>query len=144
MKIQGYASYFNVIDDHGDIVIPGAFKETIRLIKKYNYVLPLLNEHSSSSIIGKIIKMKEDKKGLWVVAEIYDEEKIKQLKNIFKQGIQIGFSIGYNVLKTNHYDRFHTTYGEISGNNRQLESVLLKEISIVKWPSNSHCRVIYK
>ncbi|MBN9543528.1 MAG: HK97 family phage prohead protease [Alphaproteobacteria bacterium] len=59
---SGYASVFNVVDQHNDIVAPGAFKKTLANNKPEN--IKLLWQHNHDYPIGKIIKTTEDKKGL--------------------------------------------------------------------------------
>lgn len=143
MRIQGYASFFNVIDSSNDLILPGAFTKTLKFMKQYDHILPLLDEHDGTRVIGKIDKFKQNKTGLWVEATLFKKEKFDEIKMLFNNHINVGFSIGYRAMVGGYYNERHKTYDTITGGNvkRILKELHLLEISVVKWPANSHCVV---
>lgn len=141
LKIEGYAAFFNEVDSHNDKILPGAFSKCIQFIKKYNYTIPIFYEHNENFIIGKIIKFKQTKKGLWIQAEIFDPIHIQKLEKLFEAKIAMGFSIGYSPMAANWISNGHKTYATVTDEQRNLVDIHLHEVSVVKWASNSHCVV---
>ena len=62
--IQGYASVFNVLDNHNDMISKGAF------VSSMGRDVKLLWQHDTTKPIGVITKMFEDDYGLHIEAEI--------------------------------------------------------------------------
>ena len=120
----GYASVFNTVDSYNDIILNGAFNNSI----KYNNI-KLCWQHDINNIIGNINILKEDSIGLYIEGQINRKDIYSYVKN----GIIDGLSIGYNVNK----------YYIDSKNRRVLEDIDLKEISIVNFPANKHANITY-
>ena len=117
---SGYASIFNKIDSHKDIIVDGAFSETNEKVK-------LLWQHDPKEPIGMIDSISQDATGLFVKARLlFAVQRAKEAYALLKEGIINGLSIGYTPLK------FKRTK-----NNRILYKVMLWEISLVTFPSNS-------
>ena len=88
---SGYASVFNGNDLVGDTILPGAFKETIKLSTPKMF----FNHDSFSLPIGKWIKVEEDEKGLKVVGELTPgNPQSEAVKAALKHGTVDGLSIG--------------------------------------------------
>src|SRR5690348_17289803 len=68
-QIRGYASVFDVIDNHNDIVKKGAFLDSIEKHYKEKRV-KLLWQHNCKEPIGVIEKLYEDDYGLYIVASL--------------------------------------------------------------------------
>ena len=60
----GYASLFNKRDQAGDIVMPGAFKESLR--QRGAQGIRMLFQHNPAEPVGTWIDIEEDGKGLQV------------------------------------------------------------------------------
>lgn len=120
----GYASVFNVTDSYNDIILNGAFKNSI---KQNN--ISLCWQHDINKVIGNITTLREDSVGLYIEGKIDTENIYKYVKS----GLIYGLSIGYNVNKC-HFD---------NKNRRVLEDIDLKEISIVYFPANKHANITY-
>lgn len=120
----GYASVFNTVDSYNDIILNGAFHNSI----KYN-TIKLCWQHNINNIIGTIDVLKEDSVGLYIEGKINKKDIYSYVKN----GIINGLSIGYNVSKYHIDDK----------NRRVLENIDLKEISIVAFPANKHANITY-
>lgn len=122
----GYASVFNNVDSHNDIVLPGAFKNGMA-----NRV-QLLWQHDQKIIIGKILELSETVKGLFMKAQLYlDVTQGKEAYTLMKDGVLDGLSIGFEVE-----DYFY------NDDKRYIKSAKLWEISLVTFPSNERARII--
>jgi uncharacterized protein len=126
---SGYASKFGVIDSYNDMVMPGAFKKTLR---EKEGIVPLLWSHDVATPIG-LVRAKEDKTGLKIEGELnLDVVKSNEIRSLMKQGVVKGLSIGYQTVKEG--------IDELSG-ARQLKEVALWEVSAVVFPALSVAQV---
>jgi HK97 family phage prohead protease len=94
---SGYLSIFGNVDHAGDMVIKGAFKES--LSKKDT--IPFLFQHDPSLQIG-VMSCIEDEKGLYVTCKYYlntelGKEKYELAKANQENGLTTGLSIGYRI-----------------------------------------------
>jgi len=128
---SGWLEVFNVVDSVGDMVVPGAFKKTLSEKKKF----PLLWNHSSEPehIIG-VFTAQEEQKGLKVEGrinlEFEDARKLyEKIKWLHQEGISIGLSMGYQVIKDDYKDIANKRV-------RLLKEVKLYEGSITLFPAN--------
>jgi uncharacterized protein len=127
-NFEGYASVFNNIDSWGDIVLPGAFEDS--LAKKGQ--VPMLFNHFMDNLIGRATDMKEDDIGLQfhgrltpgasMANDIYQHMKAQALD---------GVSIGYRVQPGG---------ADMDGKVRKLSRLDLLEISMVIAPANKLAR----
>ena len=125
-KICGYASVFNVIDHHGDIITKGAFANIDAMKVKF------LWQHDATTPIGKIITLEEDDYGLYIEAElILAVNAAKEAYELVKTGSISGLSIGFSPIK----------YSFDQDDNRIIEEVDLWEISLVTFPANNNAKV---
>lgn len=120
----GYASIFNVVDSYNDIILNGAFKNSIKQNK-----INLCWQHDPTKIVGNINILCEDSVGLYLEGDITKENVYSYVKSGFVNGL----SIGYNV------NRCYTD----KKNRRIIEEIDLKEISIVQFPANKHANITY-
>jgi HK97 family phage prohead protease len=126
-QFEGYASVFNNVDRHGDIVMPGAFRKTI----SENPSVPILWQHDQSKPIGVTMAIREDNNGLLVKGELnLDTQLGREAYSLLKQGALKGLSIGYQVIKD-----------DLAGRVRQLKEVRLMEYSLVTFPANELAQV---
>jgi HK97 family phage prohead protease len=113
----GYASIFGAVDSYGDVVMPGAFKRTLKNKKQF----PLLWSHNITEPIG-ILTGEEDEKGLRIEGQLnLDVGRAVEVRSLMKQGAVDGLSIGYQVVKEG-VDK--------ETNARQLKEINLWEVSI--------------
>lgn len=125
MIVQGYASLFNVKDEGRDIVMPGAFTNSLR--KRPAAQIRFFWEHDRKHPIGVIRSVRLDNKGLYFEGEISPETMYgpSAVAMVEKKGVNV--SIGYKTLLASHQEEGGEMY-------RQLKEVDLREISLVSLP----------
>lgn len=129
-EFQGYASLFNREDLGHDIVLPGAFRES--LVERGAAGIKMLFQHDPAQPVGVWTKVKEDARGLWVHGRLMTEvARAREVLALMRAGAIDGLSIGFRMIK-GHRDRFGV---------RRLEKVDLWEVSIVTFPMQPGARV---
>ena len=126
--VSGYASVFDIVDSHGDIVQKDAFA---KVIKDFNdgRNIPLLWQLDSSQPVGVIESLIEDEYGLYIHAKILTSTfRGLESYNLIKADVICNFSIGYKPI------RYYTDYER---NARILEEIDLWEVSLVTFPANA-------
>ena len=130
---SGYASVFGNKDLGGDVVVRGAFKESIRKKKAKN--IKFLYMHKTDKPIGIFTKVDEDDRGLQVEGKLALGTQLgKETYELMKMGAITGLSIGYKV------DAKGYSYDERS-RRRKLKEVDLMEISAVTFPMNPKAQI---
>lgn len=119
MRFAGYAAIFGRADRGGDVVRPGAFE---RSLKRRAGAVPLLWQHDQARPVGRIEYLKEDKRGLRVIARLSDGRSGREAAALLRQGALAGLSFGYFVRRAS---------GEAP---RELDEVELVEVSLVRVP----------
>lgn len=94
--IEGYASVFGVVDSYNDIVVQGAFTNTlINDAKRVKFCW----QHNMDDVIGKIIEMREDDRGLWFRAKISNTSKGKDVAILVEDDALDEVSFAYRTKK---------------------------------------------
>lgn len=127
-RITGLASVYGNVDSYGDIVVPGAFDETLR--QKGGRVV-VLWQHDTHEPIGKAT-LTDSAKGLR--CDIQLELGITKARDAYaavKAGLVDGISIGYQTVR-DRVNRHGT---------RELHEIDLWEISLVTFPANTAARI---
>ena len=129
LEFEGYLSTFHNEDLVGDVVLPGAFQES--LLEK---MPKLLWMHNWDEPIGIFIEAKEDDKGLFVKARMpLDDDFVRgRVAPQLKAGSIDSMSIGF-YRKVTRYDE--------ENNIRYLEKVDLIEGSLVTFPANPKAKI---
>jgi HK97 family phage prohead protease len=70
VRFAGYAAVFGKRDSGGDVILPGAFAETLAARKAAGVRLPLLWQHRTGQRIGWVEVAEEDRHGLRVIAAL--------------------------------------------------------------------------
>jgi HK97 family phage prohead protease len=124
-KFSGYASTFGNIDRVNDVVVRGAFIESLKEMMPI-----LLWQHEWHEPVGVFLKCQEEEKGLYVEAKMpLDDDFVRgRVVPQMKVGSIKSMSIGYS---TENY-----TYDENSGIT-YLNKLKLWEVSLVTIPANS-------
>jgi len=131
--VTGYFSTFGVKDSDGDIVMPGAFKKTLREngVKGKDRIMHLW-QHSTWDILGKPKTLKEDKIGLYFETEFDTRRKlVEDVLVMYSNGTLNEHSIGFNIISSKDVvdkngKRQHT----------ELNELKLWEGSTVTWGAN--------
>jgi len=126
MRFAGYAAVFDRPDRGGDVVRAGAFA---RSLERGVREVPLLWQHQPARPVGRIEYLKEDKRGLRVIARLSGGAAGSEAAALLKEGSVAGLSFGYRVRKSK---------GEAP---RELEEVELVEVSLVSLPMQPKARV---
>lgn len=125
--IEGYGSVFDVVDQGGDIIAPGAFRQSLASGRK----VKMLFQHDPSAVIGTWKSMEEDAKGLRVSGKILTTVKSgAEAYEYVKAGAIDGLSIGYRTIKS--MDR---------NGKRVIMQADLWEVSLVTFPMNEMARI---
>lgn len=131
-RIQGYASVFGAMDLARDVVMPGAFRDS--LARRGARGVKLLWQHDPGRPIGGWTKVIEDRHGLFVEGELdLDVPKARELHDLIERGALDGLSIGYRT----EIDRLDPVTGI-----RRLEKLDLWEVSIVTFPLLPQARIL--
>lgn len=138
-EFSGHASVFEVVDWYRDIVMPGAFEESLATWKKKDSLPPVLWQHMSTMPIGPHTLMREDSKGLYVegrlmISPAEENPEARKAHALMKAKVIRGMSIGYDIGEGGlTYFKEENTY--------HLTKLDLWENSIVTFPANTEAMV---
>ena len=125
LRFAGYAAVFDRVDRGGDVVRAGAFARAL----ERGAAVPLLWQHEAGRPIGRIEYLREDKRGLRVIARLSESGAGKEAGALLKEGAVSGLSFGYRVREAR---------GE---KPRELTDLELVEVSLVTFPMQPRARV---
>ncbi|MFT4074265.1 MAG: HK97 family phage prohead protease [Asticcacaulis sp.] len=130
LYIEGYASRFGLRDLNDDVVVAGAFRDT--LLNTGVKGVRMLYQHQVRSPVGVWDELREDAIGLYVRGRILDlNAEARMVGSLVKAGVVDGLSIGFRAVKSR----------KDSGSLRVLTVVELWEISIVTFPMLPSARI---
>ena len=124
--IAGYGSVFDNEDAYGDVVMRGAFSETLtkRMPK-------MLWQHDTWEPVGKWTEAREDDRGLYLSGKLaVNSTKGRDAYELVKAGALDGLSIGYRVSED-----------EMRGDSRYLKKIDLYEVSLVTIGANDRALI---
>lgn len=131
MRVAGYAALFGRRDRGGDIVVAGAFAESLKRVHASGTALPLLWQHDPGQPIGLVEMAAEDARGLRVIARLSPRAGLAaRARGALRSGTVAGLSFGYRVVRA-HAD----------GDTRRLERLDIVEVSVVTHPMQPLARV---
>jgi HK97 family phage prohead protease len=131
-SFAGYASLFNTEDMGRDIVLPGAFRDSLR--ERGPAGIKLLYQHNPAEPIGVWESLKEDSRGLLVRGRLMlAVARAREVLALMRAGALDGLSIGFRAV-TGKRDRTGI---------RRLARIDLWEISVVTFPLLPQARVAY-
>lgn len=132
-RFTGYGSVFGELDSYRDIVIKGAFKNTLQKFKELKRKVPMLWQHNSRQPMGVYDVLKEDSHGLYVEGDINMKTQVgREGHALMEQGALSGLSIGYDTVMFKDDDVKLV---------RELHEVDLWEISPVTFPAGDTARI---
>jgi HK97 family phage prohead protease len=125
---SGYGSVFNELDSYKDVVIKGAFTDSLAQKKP-----SLLWQHRSGEPVGVYTEVREDDHGLFVAGKLaLKTVRGAEAYELMKMGAITGLSIGY-VPDDDSYDR--------ETGITTLKKIDLWEVSLVTFPANDSARI---
>ncbi|MEO6226003.1 MAG: HK97 family phage prohead protease [Sphingomicrobium sp.] len=122
MRFAGYVAVFGRPDKGGDIIRQGAFARALERAGE----VPLLWQHKAGAVVGRIEQLREDQRGLRVIASVGDG----RAAGLLSSGQVDGLSFGYRVREAKSAGRF-----------RELVELDLVEVSLVANPMQPQARV---
>lgn len=129
--VEGYASLFGEIDAARDMMMRGAFAETLRLRSVRR--VPMLFQHDPAEPVGVWLELREDHRGLYARGRLIPEvARARELLSLLRAGAIDGLSIGFRTAKARIDPKTRV---------RALHAVDLWEISIVTFPLLAGARV---
>lgn len=132
--VTGYFSVFGNKDSDGDIVMPGAFKKTLKENgpeSPHPRILHLYM-HDPYKVLSKPSVLKEDKHGLYFETKISDTTLGKDVLMLYRDKVLSEHSIGYQIVKREVDERQET---------QKLTELKLWEGSTVSWGANMEALV---
>ena len=129
----GYASLFNREDMGHDIVLPGAFRDSLR--QRGAAGIKMLFQHKPDEPIGVWESLKEDARGLYAKGRLMlDVARAREVLALMRAGALDGLSIGFRAVTGNR---------DAKTGIRRLAKVDLWEISVVTFPLLPEARVAH-
>lgn len=125
-EFSGHGSVFGNLDLGGDIVVRGAFAQSLDSHQRRGTVPIMLWQHQPDRVPGKWVEVREDARGLYVKGALANTPLGQEVRELLKMGAVAGLSIGYRTVVSD-YDR---------DGNRLLKQVELHEVSVVSFPMN--------
>jgi hypothetical protein len=129
----GYASLFGVEDLGSDVVLPGAFRES--LARRGASGIKMLFQHKPEEPIGVWEQLKEDARGLYAKGRLMlDVTRAREVLALMRAGALDGLSIGFRAVSGRR---------DAKTGIRRLAKVDLWEISVVTFPLLPDARVAH-
>lgn len=130
-RFAGYASVFERLDEAGDRVMPGAFRQSLG--KRGAARLRMLFQHDPKEPVGIWDEVREDGFGLWAEGRLVPGvPRADALRRLIERRAVDGLSIGFRTVKSTR---------EPGGGARRLWQIDLWEISIVTFPMMDWARI---
>lgn len=128
---EGYASLFGTEDMGRDVVMPGAFAESLRA--KGTAGIKMLFQHDPAEPIGVWEEIREDQRGLYVRGRLMTAvAKAREVLSLMRAGALDGLSIGFKAQRTQR---------DLKSGVRRIHKLDLWEISVVTFPMLPAARV---
>ncbi|MFA5452529.1 MAG: HK97 family phage prohead protease [Candidatus Methanomethylophilaceae archaeon] len=127
--VTGYFSIFGNKDSDGDIVLPGAYRKTLKENGPGSDKPRILHlfQHDPYKPLAKPYVLKEDKTGLYFESKISDTALGKDVLQLYLDKVLTEHSIGYQVVKREVDEKEET---------QKLIELKLWEGSTVSWGAN--------
>jgi len=136
-RFTGYGSVFGNVDLHKDVILPGAFAESLDAHRKKGTMPAMLWQHSMRDVVGLYDDMKEDDRGLYLSGELFINANIPEADKAYtlmSRKAVTGMSIGFNIPKGGEtYDKDADVW--------EISKIDLVEVSIVTYPANPEAQI---
>jgi HK97 family phage prohead protease len=143
MTFEGYGAVFGNMDSQGDMILKGAYAETLAEAKTSGQWPALLAQHggfeaASNMPLGTWLDMREDDHGLFVAGKFADTPRGQEAYTLLKMKPRpaiTGLSIGYTPIEWENRAKPEDP-------RRKLKKIKLWEVSLVTFPANDKARVL--
>lgn len=138
---EGYASTFDVVDSYGDMVVKGAFLDSLAEYGSKGDGIPLYWRHRMDDpfmLIGYTLEAKEDDHGLWVRCQLLDTNSAKQVHALLKAGLVKQMSFAYDIEEAAWVERNI----EDGGSYYELRKLKIHEVSVVPVGANQETEIL--
>lgn len=142
-EVAIYLSKFNVIDSDNDMIVKGAFKQSIKQHgpkSSTNRKIQFLRHHDWTKQIGLFTTLEEDDNGLFAVAKLGTSTLGEDAWKDYQEGIIREHSIGYQLIPSK-VKWIKDTTSERGGYN-EIKELKLFEGSAVTFGSNEMTNVV--
>lgn len=129
---EGYGSVFGTVNFYNEIILPGAFKASLREWRTKKRLPPMLWQHDSTHPIGVYDAMEEDEKGLRVRGRLLKDAiaKAGEAYALLKERAIGGLSIGFRTVQEDDKDGI-----------RRVKKAELWEVSLVTFPAEPNAAI---
>lgn len=136
MTFSGYGAVFGNMDSQGDVIVPGAFANTLSEISASGIRPAMLLNHGEEGAvpIGVWTRVAEDGHGLQVEGKLAKTPRGFECYELLKMDAITGLSIGYIAKK-------YELRTKPEDPRRKLTEIALHEVSLVTFPANGKARV---
>lgn len=139
-QFTGYASVFGNQDSHGDVVLKGAFSESLKSYGERGSGIPVYWSHQMSDPqmwIGKTLEAYEDDHGLFVKVQLNtDTDNGAQVHRMVKEGVVNQMSFAFDV------EDFAFATSEEFGDYLELRKLKIHEVSVVQVGANQSTELL--
>lgn len=142
-SFSGYGAIFGNVDAYGDVIEPGAFKDSLNDWQAKGKWPKMLLQHGGWGVglddmmpVGQWTNMSEDRKGLKVEGRLFalNTERGQYIYEGLKSGELDSLSIGYQTEEAHDVVKDGVTL-------RHLTKINLWEVSIVTFPANDKATI---
>lgn len=124
---EGYGAIFGNRDNDNDIVVKGAFADSLQA-----RMPAMLWQHNMKEPIGRFMDVREDDKGLYVRGKLSMKGKGAEAYELLSMGAMDGLSIGFVTKEATR---------DAATGTRTIHKADLMEISLVTFPANEMARI---
>lgn len=108
-EFEAVVSVFGNVDSYGDVVLPGAFAESLKRYAESGKSIPAVFSHGSQDVgnfIGRVTEAKETDEGLYTKVALYLDadkygteiaDRAKAVRQLMHDGVLSQFSFAYGV-----------------------------------------------
>lgn len=129
--VEGYACLFGVVDLGRDMVLPGAFAQSLK--RRGASGVRLLYQHDPAEPLGVWTEIAEDARGLLVRGRLSPHvARARECAALIAEGALDGLSIGFKAVEAHTDPRTRV---------RRISRIDLWEVSIVTFPMQPGARV---
>lgn len=144
-EFSGYGAVFKNVDSYRDVIVPGAFKETLEGKGRNKNGVVMLMQHgrNDATPIGVWPELSENSKGLKVKGQLaMKTQRGAEAHELLKMKAINGLSIGWDFMRDSKGNiRKDAVDFDEKKDIRYLKKIDLWEISLVAFPANQRATV---